>query len=103
MPLSEGCFGVVDKYLMAAEGGSGAALPTRCPRAVAEPLGVDVLHCDAGHSFVLVVGEDGGNGRIDDERDEEQEGEHGENGRRPEAERRVEFALGYEAVHIHPR
>ena len=83
---------------MTSEGGGGASFSARGPAAVAEPLGVDVSDGDASDGGALVVGEDGRNGGIDDEGDQEEEPEDREDGRRAEAKRGVELGLFHEGL-----
>lgn len=85
--------GVVDEDLVAAQCRRGAALLAGRPRAVAEPLGVHVFHSKARDGRALVVSQDRGDGRVHDERDQEEEREHGENGSGAETQRCVELGL----------
>jgi len=92
-PVAERCAGVVDPDLMAAERRRGASLAAGRPRAVGQALRVHVLDGDARDGLRLVVGKDAGDGRVHDERDEEQKREHRHYGRRAEAQRRVKLGL----------
>lgn len=71
---------------MASRRFSSAALPTRGPRAVAQPLREDVVRRHAGDGLGLVVRQQAGDRGVDHERDQEEEGEHRYERRRPQAQ-----------------
>lgn len=99
-PLVEWQAGVVDENLVAAQCRRCAALLAGRPRTVAEALGVYVLHGQTCDGCALVVGQDCRDGRVHDERDQEEEREHGEDGGRTETKRRVELGLLQEALDL---
>lgn len=78
----------------------GAAFLARCPGAVAETLGVHVLHghaCDGGPFVVCKDRRDGG---VHDEGNEEEESKHREYRGRTEAQGRIELGLFQERLYL---
>lgn len=76
----------------------GAALFARSPRAVLLAHVGHHLGGDALDRLLAELHEDGGEGRLDDERDEEEESEQAEDGQQNEEGRRIEEKLFGEAL-----